>query len=83
MSMPSGALLSCRRAVLASKYACLHSNTKSDLASGERAEGTVVTMLDCQSRQVPMKSKRTALMQPFEVVRCFNMVVGVCSATRK
>ena len=64
MSMSSGGLLACWRAALASKYAWRHSRAKLEAASGWRAGGRAAVMLECQSKQVPMKSKRTALM-PF------------------
>ncbi len=65
MSMSSGRCPDCKRAVLASKYAWRHSRAKAERASGGRADGRAAVMLECQSRQVPMKSKRTALMRPF------------------
>lgn len=73
--MSSGSLPSCKRTVLESKNACLHSNAKSDFASEGRAEGRMLRMLECQSRQVPMKSKRTALIPPSDVVRNLDIIM--------
>lgn len=47
---------------MASKKAWRHSNAKSDFSFSDSAAGSALTMLVCQSRQVPMKSKNTALI---------------------
>lgn len=66
-------------AAMVSKYNCRHSRAKSDFASWERADGRMGRMLECQSRQVPMKSKRTALICPLRLVGSVDIVVFVSS----
>ena len=46
---------------MASKYDCLHCRANFELVSEDRGDGRAAIMLECQSRHVPIKSKRTAL----------------------
>jgi hypothetical protein len=64
----SGSLPSRIRAGLASKYACRYSKAKSDLVSYGGAEGRALKILECQSKHVPMKSNKIALMRISESV---------------
>ena len=81
--MSSGGLLAFWRTVLASKYACLHSRANFEPTSEGSAGGKAATMLECQSRQVPMKSKRTALIGLLFERSVLDMIVKllVCCAS--
>ena len=64
--------------VLASKYACLHSRANFEPTSEGSVGGRAEMMLECQSRQVPMKSKRTALTGLGFEVADSDMVAKFC-----